>query len=411
MLTATGLSTEVEPRAVGLDPDRLARLDRFLDAYVAAGKQKGSLIAITRNGKLAHVSMRGYRDQANGLPVEPDTIWRIYSMTKPITSVAAMILLEEGKLSLFDPVAKYIPAFEHARVYRSGSVATMISAPAANSMLVWHLLTHTSGLTYDFYFNHPVDEMYRKAGFGVGSAECSLAEACDRWAAIPLLFEPGTEWNYSVSTDVLGRVIEVASRQSLDEFFSTRILEPLGMRDTGFFVSQADDQRLARLYMPDAQSGALIPATNADRPRTERPAMLAGGAGLMSTAGDYLRFTQMLLRRGELDGVRVLAPHTVDLMATNHLPGGALMTPPFGRPLMGIGNEGRGFGLGFSVLVDPAAAKSISSRGEFAWAGAAGTVFWVDPAEQLTVVFCTQVLFARDDFGYTLRQLVYQALE
>jgi CubicO group peptidase (beta-lactamase class C family) len=386
-------------------------LDRYLDAYVAAGRQQGSLIVISRRGKIAHLSMRGYRDAAAGLPVEAATIWRIYSMTKPITSVAAMMLYEEGGLSLFDPVAKFIPAFEHARVYRQGSVATMVSAPASEPMLVWHLLTHTSGLTYDFLFNHPIDEMYRQAGFGTGaSTEYTLAEACERWASIPLLFEPGTAWNYSVSTDVLGRVVEVASGKSLDEFFATRIFDPLGMRDTAFRISEADRQRLSCLYAPDPETGQAVATPNRDHDRTQPPRMLSGGGGLLSTAGDYLRFTQMLLRRGELDGVRLLSPRTVDLMVANHLPGGALITPPFGRPLLGVGNEGRGFGLGFAVLVDPVAAKTLASRGEYSWGGAAGTAFWVDPAAELTVVFCTQVLFARDEVGYTLRQLVYQAL-
>jgi CubicO group peptidase (beta-lactamase class C family) len=405
------LAVEVDPQQVGFDPDRLARLDRYLDVCVAAGRQKGNLIVISRRGKIAHVSLRGHRDEAAGLPVELDTIWRIYSMTKPITSVAAMMLYEEGALSLFDPVAKFIPAFERPRVYRQGSVATMVSVPASEPMLVWHLMTHTSGLTYDFYFNHPVDEMYRNAGFGTpAAAEYTLEEACDRWASIPLLFEPGTTWNYSVSTDVLGRVVEVASGQSLDRFFATRIFEPLGMRDTAFGVSASDRPRLTRLYAPDPQTGQAVAAPNLERHAIEQPKMLSGGGGLVSTAADYVRFTHMLLRRGELDGVRLLAPRTVDLMAANHLPGGALITPPFGRPLLGASNEGRGFGLGFAPLVDPVAAKSLSSRGEYCWGGAAGTAFWVDPAQELTVVFCTQVLFARDEFSYTLRQLVYQAL-
>jgi CubicO group peptidase (beta-lactamase class C family) len=253
--------------------------------------------------------------------------------------------------------------------------------------------------------------MYRNARVSaLGTAEYTLAEVCERWAAIPLLFEPGTAWNYSVSTDVLGRVVEVASGLSLDEFFAKRIFGPLGMSDTGFNVSEADDRRLARLYAPDPQTGLAVAAPDLDRPRTERLKMLSGGGGLVSSAADYLRFTHMLLRRGELDGVRLLAPRTVDLLAANHLPGGALRTPPFGRPLQGISDEGRGFGLGFSPLVDPLAARSIASRGEYSWGAAAGTAFWVDPAAELTVVFCTQVLFARDELGYTLRQLVYQAL-
>ena len=406
------LAVEVDPREAGFDPDRLARLDRFLDAYVAAGRQKGNLIVISRHGKTAHVSMRGYRDESAGLPVEHDTIWRMYSMTKPITSVAAMMLYEEGALSLFDPVAKFIPAFEHARVYRQGPAANMVSAPVSQPMLVWHLMTHTSGLTYDWYFTHPVDELYRNAGFGTPAAlEYTLQEACDRWAAIPLLFEPGTAWNYSVSSDVLGRVVEVASGQSLDKFFASRIFEPLGMRDTAFVVPPDDQQRLTRLYAIDPTTHqAVLAAPHLERRGLDQPKMLSGGGGLVSMAADYLRFTNLLLGRGEFDGLRLLSPQTVSLMSANHLPGGALVTPPFGRPLVGPSNEGRGFGLGFAPLVDPVAAKTLSSKGEYCWGGAAGTAFWVDPEKDLTVVFCTQVYFAADEFSYTLRQLVYQAL-
>jgi CubicO group peptidase (beta-lactamase class C family) len=408
--TLSRLAVEVDPESVGLDRDRLARLDRYLDNYVAAGRQKASLIAISRGGKVAHISMRGHRDTDAALPVETDTIWRIYSMTKPITSVAAMMLYEEGALSLFDPVSKFIPAFENMRVYRQGSVAAMITAPSSEQMLVWHLMTHTSGLTYDFYFNHPTDEMHRNAGFDLGVAPLTLEEACNTWASIPLLFEPGAEWNYSVSTDVLGRVVEVASGQTLDEFFSERIFQPLGMTDTGFSIPESERGRLTRLYMPDPNTGQVVIASNRERDPTVKPPMLSGGGGLFSTAADYVRFTRMLVRRGEANGVRLLAPRTVDMMAANHLPGGALLMPPFGRPLLGYSNEGRGFGLGFAPLVDPIKAKSLSSRGEYCWGGAAGTAFWVDPAEELTVVFCTQVLFAQDEFSYTLRQLVYPAL-
>jgi CubicO group peptidase (beta-lactamase class C family) len=388
----------------------LARLDRYLDNYVAEGHQKGSLIAVSRGGQLAHVSMRGYRDAEAGLPVEADTLWRIYSMTKPITSVAAMTLYEEGAISLLDPVAKYIPAFEHARVYKRGSAAAMESVPASQPMLVWHLMTHTAGLTYDFFYNHPVDETYRKV-FDYGKpATYTLAEACERWASIPLLFEPGTSWNYSVATDVLGRVVEVASGQTLDAFFKQRIFEPLRMHDTSFNISASDQQRLAVLYGLHPQSGELFTSPQMDRDRTEPPSFLSGGGGLISTASDYLRFAKMLLQRGELDGARVLAPLTVDLMRVNHLPGGAQMGPPFGRGVSVTGDAGRGFGLGFGVVVDPVAAKSLAPAGEYAWAGAAGTQFWVDPDNEITVVFCTQVLFARDELGYTLRRLVNQAL-
>ena len=234
MATTTALASEVAPDEVGLDPGRLARLDAYLDGFVASGRHTGSLLVITRGGRIAHVSHRGQRDAQAGLPVEPDTIWRIYSMTKPITSVAAMMLYEEGALSLFDPVAKFIPSFEDLRVYRHGMAARPSGAGGGDDA-VWHLLTHTSGLTYGFQQANAVDEAYRAAGFFLDPPpDHDLASACDVWAGLPLLFEPGAEWNYSVSADVLGRIVEIVSGQSLDEFFAQRIFEPLGMTDTGF---------------------------------------------------------------------------------------------------------------------------------------------------------------------------------
>jgi CubicO group peptidase (beta-lactamase class C family) len=411
MATTTALATEVAPEEVGLDPGRLARLDAYLDGFVANGRHKGSLLVITRGGRIAHVSHRGQRDAEAGLPVEPDTIWRIYSMTKPITSVAAMMLYEEGALSLFDPVAKFIPSFEDLRVYRHGMAAAPVTVRAAEPMLLWHLLTHTSGLTYGFQQANAVDEAYRAAGFFLDPPPAhDLASACDVWAGLPLLFEPGAEWNYSVSTDVLGRVIEVVSGRSLADFFAERIFEPLGMTDTGFSVSDADRPRMTALYAHDAATATAVAYPGVDVISAERPKLLAGGHGLASTAADYHRFTQMLLRRGELDGVRLLAPRTVDLMTANHLPGNATLTE-FGRPLLDLAcNEGYGFGLGLSPLVDPIAAKTLSVAGEYRWEGAAGTAFWVDPAAEMTVLFFTQVLFGSDDAWIGMRPLVYQAL-
>jgi CubicO group peptidase (beta-lactamase class C family) len=411
MATTAVLTAEVEPQEAGLDPERLARLDSYLDGYVANGRQKGSLLVITRGGKIAHVSQRGHRDADAGLPVEPDTIWRIYSMTKPITSVAAMMLYEEGALSLFDPVAKFIPSFGDLRVYRQGMAAAPVTARAAEPMLVWHLLTHTSGLTYGFQQANAVDEAYRAAGFFLDPPpEHDLASACDVWAGLPLLFEPGAEWNYSVSTDVVGRIVEIVSGQSLDEFFAQRIFGPLGMSDTGFTVSDAERARMTALYMHDPETATAVPFPGVDPISAEPPQLLAGGHGLASTAADYHRFTQMLLRRGELDGVRLRAPRTVELMTANHLPGNATL-PEFGRPLLDLViNEGYGFGLGLAPLVDPIAAKTLSVAGEYRWEGAAGTAFWVDPAEELTVLFFTQVLFGSDDVWVAMRRLVYQAL-
>ncbi len=411
MATTAAMTPEVEPQEVGLDPGRLERLDRYLDGVVANGRQHGSLLVVTRGGRIAHVSARGDRDAEAGLPVEADTIWRIYSMTKPITSVAAMILYEEGALALTDPVAKFIPAFADVRVYRKGAAAAPVTAPASEQMTVWHLLTHTSGLTYSWQFANPVDEAYRLAGFLPDlRQEYDLAEACDRWAALPLLFEPGAEWNYSHSTDVVGRIVEIVSGQSLDEFFAQRILGPLGMNDTGFAVAEADQQRLATLYFHDPETAKAVPNPGPEPISAERPRFLAGGHGLVSTAPDYHRFTQMLLRRGELDGVRLLAPRTVDFMTMNHLPGNATLTE-FGRPLLDLVlGEGYGFGLGLSPLVDPIAAKTLSAVGEYRWEGAAGTAFWVDPAEELTVLFFTQALFGPDDVWVAMRRLLYQAL-
>jgi CubicO group peptidase (beta-lactamase class C family) len=411
MATTAALTAEVEPEEVGLDSERLARLDSYLDRYVANGRQKGSLVVITRGGRIAHVSHRGHRDHDARLEVESDTIWRIYSMTKPITAVAAMMLYEEGALSLFDPVAKFIPSFADVRVYRKGLAAAPITVPAAEPMLVWHLLTHTAGLTYGFQFANPVDEAYRAAGFVLDPPpEHDLAAACDVWAGLPLLFEPGSEWNYSVGIDVVGRIVEVVSGQSLDEFFAQRILQPLGMTDTGFAVSEADRRRMSALFLHDAETATAVPYPGPDPISSRPPQLLLGGHGLVSTAADYHRFTQMLLRRGELDGVRLLAPRTVDLMTSNHLPGNATLTE-FGRPLVDLVlNDGYGYGLGLSPMVDPIAAKTLSVAGEYRWEGAAGTGFWVDPVAELTVLFFTQVLFGPDDVLVAMRRLVYQAL-
>jgi CubicO group peptidase (beta-lactamase class C family) len=411
MATLAPMMVEVRPEEAGFDRERLERIDRHLDGYVADGRQMGSLMVITRSGKVVHSSARGHRDAAAGMPVEPDTIWRIYSMTKPITSVAALMLFEEGALSLFDPVATFIPSFADVRVYRKGSAMAPLTVPVSEPMLVWHLLTHTAGLTFGAQFANPVDEMYRMSGFLLGLPEdYDLAEACDRWAAMPLLFEPGSEWNYSHATDVVGRIVEIVSGKALDEFFAERIFEPLAMTDTGFSVSEDDASRLSALYAADPATGKAVPNPEANLISADAPRFLAGGHGLVSTAADYHRFTQMLLRRGELDGVRLLAPRTVDLMTANHLPGNATLAE-FGRPLgLLVGFEGRGFGLGVAPLVDPVAAKHLSSVGEYTWGGAAGTYFWVDPSEELTVLFFTQVLFAGDEVHVELRRLVYQAL-
>ena len=411
-----GLTQEVDAAEVGLDPVRLGRIDRHFARYVDDGRLPGWLITVSRHGRLAHVSCRGSRDIEAGRPVEPDTLWRIYSMTKPVTSVAAMMLYEEGGFELADPVSAFIPSFADVRVYAGGPDLRPVTVPATEPVRIWHLLTHTSGLTYGFLRVHPVDAMYRGAGFEWASPPgVDLARACDIWAGLPLLFQPGSEWNYSAATDVLGRVIEVVSGQDLGEFLAARILRPLGMSDTSFSVGDADAERLAALYTPGAdQKAARLDALGAAA--RERPAMLSGGGGLVSAAADYHRFTQMLLRRrdspaGELDGTRLLSPRTVAYMARNHLPGG-LDLATFGRPLFAdYPFHGVGFGLGLAVVTDPAAVRVVCSAGELSWGGAASTVFWIDPQEELTVSFFTQLLpSSAHRIRPQLRQLVYQAL-
>jgi CubicO group peptidase (beta-lactamase class C family) len=410
------LKVEADPAEAGFAADRLRRLDEHFARYVDDGLLAGWLLTVTRHGRLVHVAKYGNRDREAGLEVEPDTLWRIYSMTKPVTSVAAMMLYEEGRFELTDPVSKFIPSFKDMRVFVGGSDQRPVTVPAAEPVRIWHLLTHTSGLTYGFHRAHPVDAMYRTAGFDIGDRpRWSLAEACDQWAGFPLLFEPGAEWNYSVSTDVLGRVVEVASGQRLDEFFAQRILGPLGMTDTSFFARPDDLPRLAALYGRGINGKATRMGGMGKTARSE-PLMLSGGGGLVSTAADYHRFTQFLLPRkdspaGELDGVRLLSPRTVAYMGCNHLPGNQDLAQ-YGRPLNAESPQvGTGFGLGLAVVIDPVAGRVVCSPGELSWGGAASTAFWLDPVEELTVSFFTQLIpSGAHPIRSQLRQLVYQAL-
>ena len=409
------LKAEVDPAEVGLDAERLGRIDGIFERYVDDGRLAGYLVTVSRHGKLAHVSAYGQRDREEGLPVESDTLWRIFSMTKPITSVAAMMLYEEGGLGLTDPVSSYIPSFAGVRVYAGGSDQRPVTVPATEPVRIWHLLTHTAGLTYGFHRVHTVDSIYRAAGFDPGAPRgMDLAAACDGWASLPLLFEPGAEWNYGVSTDVLGRVVEVASGQSLDEFLAERILGPLGMTDTSFWVEDDRASRLAALYGLGPGRAMMKMGPPWDNARV-RPSLFSGGGGLVSTAADYHRFLQLLLDRpdspaGELDGVRLLSPRTVRYMGRNHLPGGQDIAT-FGRALYAESPmHGSGFGLGFAVVTDPAAVKVDCSPGELSWGGAASTSFWIDQSEGLTVSFFTQLIPSNAlPLRAQLRQLVYQS--
>jgi CubicO group peptidase (beta-lactamase class C family) len=405
------LHVEVEPESVGMSSERLARIDRHFRQYVDDGRLPGCQIVVARKGKVVHHSTYGNRDIEAGLPVEADTIWRIFSMTKPITAVLALQLWEEGAFELNDPVAKYIPAFASTKVWRAGSVTSPALDPQTETMKVWQLFAHTAGLTYGFMYHHPVDELYRRNGFEWGvPKDADLEGVCDALAKLPLLFQPGTEWNYSMGLDVLGRVLEVVSGQSLDELLRTRLLEPLGMTDTTWFVPEANHGRVAKLYVPNPANGTAMKMDMMGAAAFQPPQAFLGGGGLQSTAADYQRFVQMLVRGGELDGVRILSPRTVKFMGSNHLPGNADLTE-FGRPLFSeTAFDGVGFGLGVSVTLDPVKGRVPGNAGEFAWGGAASTAFWVDPVDDLTVTFFTQLLpSSTHPLRTQLKQMVYQS--
>ncbi|MFJ9588976.1 serine hydrolase domain-containing protein [Streptomyces acidicola] len=403
------LRQEVEPGSVGLDPKSLARLDEHFAHLVDDGRLPGYLVSVARHGRVAHLTTYGHRDRAAGLPVEADTIWRIYSMTKPVTSVAALILVEEGRLALDDPVSRYIPAFAEPRVYESGSGSETVTRPAQQPVLVRHLMTHTSGLTFGFYHSHPVDALYRDAGLenSVPSG-ADLARTCDVYASLPLQFEPGTQWNYSVASNVLGRVIEVVSGLPLDEFFAERLFGPLGMTDAGFRVTPEQAPRLSELY-GETDDGGITPIPGL--PLHGRPRFLSGSGGMAATAHDYHRFMEFLRRRGELDGTRLLSPESIGTMTANHLPGNADLRSFGSAPHRLPSNAGVGFGLGVSVVLDPEATETPSFRGTFGWSGVATTTFWVDPARDLTVQFMTQVRPTSSNAVFPeLRRLVHEAV-
>ncbi|WP_433783984.1 serine hydrolase domain-containing protein [Actinomycetospora sp. CA-101289] len=408
------LKVETDPEELGFDPARLARIDEHFQRYVDDGRLAGWHAVVARDGQVVHSTVAGARDAEAGEPVTDDTRWRLYSMSKPITSVAAMVLWERGLFELTDPISRWLPEFAEPKVYVKGSSSKPLLEPATEPIRVWHLLTHTAGLTYGFHHAHAIDEMYRAAGFEwTAPPDLDLAGCVQAWARLPLVFQPGTEWNYSQATDVLGRLIEVVSGQSLDVFLEENVLGPLGMTATGFAVDDPD--RLATLYVANPATGRFLAADAAGVGAIAReavePTWFGGGGGLVSTAADYHRFTRMLLGRGEVDGVRILGSRTVDFMCANHLPGGQDLEQ-VGRPLFAEAPfHGVGFGLGFSVVLDPVAYKVPVSVGEIGWGGAASTAFWVDPVERITAMFFTQLLpSSAHPIRTQLRGLVYQAL-
>jgi CubicO group peptidase (beta-lactamase class C family) len=409
----TDLSVTTDPAEVGFDAARLLRLDRRLARWVDEGRLPGFLVTVARHGRLVHVGRHGHRDVAAGRPVTDDTRWRIYSMTKPVTSVAAMSLYEEGAFELNDPISRWLPEWADTRVYVAGSELKPVTVPQVEPIRVWHLLTHTAGITYGFHHAHPVDTLYRLRGYEWGSPPGVDDAAVSRQlAAMPLLFQPGSEWNYGMSTDVLGRLVEVIAGKPLDQVFAERVFGPLGMTETSFGLRPGDDpDSLARLYGP----GVISLPASLEQPAYSTPVFLGGGGGLVSTAGDYLRFVEMLRRGGSVgddpDAGRVLGSRTVAHMVRNHLPGGVDLET-YGRPLYAESPlRGVGFGLGFSMVLDPVRYGTVASTGDYSWGGAASTAFFVDPVEDLTVTFYTQLLPSSAlPIRSHLRQLVHQAL-
>jgi len=377
------------PRSLGFDADRLARIDRFLaERYVDPGLLPCAQLLVARRGELVHRTVLGHASLEKKQRLADDTIFRIYSMTKPVTSVAFMMLVEEGRIAIDDPVAKWIPSWRDQAVYRSGMPGAFVTRPVDAPMRVLDLLRHTSGLTYGFQLRTNVDAAYRALKADAFESE-NLEAFVDKLGRLPLEFSPGTAWNYSVSTDVVGHLVSVVSGVPFDDFVRTRIVQPLGMRDTDFHVPEAKAARFADCYVKSA-AGKLEPAPPVDF--SKPPRAPSGGGGLVSTAADYLRFCEMLRRGGELDGVRLLGPKTLRLMRANHLPGGRdladISISMFSEAMF----QGVGFGLGFAMTTDPVRCGVVSSPGEFWWGGMASTAFWVDPVEDICVVFLTQLI-------------------
>jgi CubicO group peptidase (beta-lactamase class C family) len=405
--------TLASPESAGMSKAALERVDAHLKArYLDAGRYPGTQLVVYRRGKLVHASCQGFADLERKVPVRPDTIFRIYSMTKPLTSVAFMMLFEEGRVALDEPVHKYIPEWTNLGVFVAGTAPNFLTRPPSRPMLIVDLLRHTSGLTYGFQQRSNVDAAYRAAKIGEVEKAGTLQSMVEALANVPLEFSPGEAWNYSVATDVIGYLIGKISGRPFEQFLRERILDPLGMNDTDFHVPADKAHRLAACYNADLKTNSF---TLQDDPKTSSflspPSLISGGGGLCSTAADYLTFCRALINGGEVGGVRLIGPKTLQLMTSNHLPGGVDL-PALSRSMFSeAAYHGIGFGLGFSVTMDPAKTLIPGSRGEYAWGGAATTSFWIDPAEELIVIFMTQVLpSSAYPLRRELRTLVYSAI-
>jgi CubicO group peptidase (beta-lactamase class C family) len=398
-----------QPAEVGLSALRLKVLDSAFQSEVDNGKIPGAVVLIVRNGKVAYSRAFGYQDREKQVIMKPDAIFRIASMTKPLVSVAAMMLVEEGKLQLISPVSAVLPEFKGVKVgveKLNDGKPELVLEPAQREMTIQDLLRHTSGLTYGQFGDSLIKQAYRNAN--IGAPGDNLTAVVSKLSKLPLAYQPGTTFEYSMSTDVLGRVVEVVSGMELDRFITERITKPLGMPDTGFYVSEAQVGRVAEPQV-DAATGKRPPM----RDLGVRPSWLSGGGGMVSTAADYARFCQMLLNGGAFEGAYFLSPRTVAYMTTDHLPPGTAIS----QAVQGFGSLipspalGQGFGLGFAVRTDVGRNPMPGSAGEFYWTGASGTTFWVDPKENLIAIMMLQVPINQTAYYRSLiRNTVYQAI-
>jgi CubicO group peptidase (beta-lactamase class C family) len=399
---ADSLPKAAKPEQVGLSSERLARIGQFVNGDIEKGIIPGAVVLVARKGRIAYFESFGLRDKAAGAPLSKDAIFRIYSMTKPITSVAVMLLHEEGRLHITDPVSKYLPPLGKLQVGiekidPGTGQTTFYTVPAERQITIQDLLRHTSGLTYGVFGKSTVKKMYTDAG--ADSDDLTNAELVERLGKLPLAYQPGTTWEYSRSTDVLGRVVEVVSGTTLGIFLEERIFRPLGMKDSGFFVPSDKHGRIAEPAVEPA-TGKVPKLIDVTVP----PKYESGGGGAVATVGDYARFAQMLLNGGQLDGVRLLSRKTVEHMTSDHL-----------GPLAGTGpaylpGPGYGFGLGFAVRREPGLSGWSGSAGEYHWGGFAGTYFWVDPKEQLVAVYAMQAPAARLHSRPIFKSLVVQSI-
>ena len=400
---------ELAPKRAGFAPERINRITDHLDKnYIAPGKIAGCETLVARHGHVAYFKSQGLMDRERRKPMTDDTIFRLYSMTKPITSVALMTLFEQGHFQLNDPVSRFIPAWRDHKVWVSGEGASMETVAPARPMTMRHVLSHTGGLTYGAT-NHPVDRAYRDAGVGRGAGE-TLSGFAEKLAKVPLRYQPGERWMYSLSTDVCGYLVEAISGKSFDRYLQETIFDPLDMKDTSFMVAPRKADRLAANYERQADKTLKLIDDPERSVYLKQPTFFSGGGGLTGTTADYLRFVEMLRRGGELDGVRILGPRTIELMHLNHLAGGKDLSGMAIGAFSETAYEGVGFGLGFAMTLGQVEAGALGG-GDYYWGGAASTIFWVDPKEDLVVIFMTQLMpSATFNFRGQLRNIIYSAI-